>query len=64
MIPKVLLAVASGFSPEASYEHCSLAGRVMLLTAASDEYQHGQNAVFSQKSHFSQSQSPKLFTEV
>jgi len=38
--------------------------RVMLLAATSDEYQYGQNAGFSQKSQFSQFQSPKRFTEV
>jgi len=33
--------------------------RVMLLAAASDECQHGQNAVFSQKSHFFSISIPK-----
>ena len=38
--------------------------RVMLLAAASDECLYGQNAFFSQKSQFSQFQSPKRFTDV
>ena len=38
--------------------------RVMLLAAASDECQHGQNAVFPKNPIFFQFQSPKQFTEV